>query len=83
MAYIMGRLFSFMILLISLLSVVSAWDINNDSHRKACQGQSKHPKDGCDQKKTIFVDQVSPDAQFKTVQSGENHFNHSFLSPKN
>jgi hypothetical protein len=58
------------VLFLSLISLVSAWDINNYNDRRACQAHSKNPKTGCDPKKTLLVDPVSPNADFKTVQSG-------------
>jgi hypothetical protein len=58
------------LLLISFLSVVSAWDINNNGDRWSCQDPDRELLEGCDKQKTIFVDSVNPAAQFKTIQSG-------------
>jgi hypothetical protein len=58
------------LLLLSLLSVVAAWNINTTGDRRSCQNPSDNPLEGC-APGTIFVDPVNPLAQFKTVQSGE------------
>jgi hypothetical protein len=65
---------STLVLLISaLLSLASAWDIGNENDREGCQAYSKNPLEGCDQQRTVFVDVVSPQSKFKTVQSGKTH----------
>jgi hypothetical protein len=59
------------LLLAGFLSLASAWDISNENDREGCQAYSKNPLDGCDQERTVFVDAVSPQSKFKTVQSGK------------
>jgi hypothetical protein len=56
--------------LTAFLTFASAWDINNDNDRLNCQSRTRNPLAGCDQKKTVFVDFVSANSKFKTVQSG-------------
>ncbi len=71
----MARSFSIQALLLfltTLLSFVSAWDINNHNDRHDCQGYSQDPLEGCDRERTVFVDVVSPESKYKTVQSGKN-----------
>ena len=71
----MARNFSIqalLLLLAALLSFVSAWDINNHNDRHGCQGYSQDPLEGCDRERTVFVDVVSPESKYKTVQSGKN-----------
>jgi hypothetical protein len=60
----------FDLLLLSALSLVSAWDINNNGDHWSCQDPEGRLLEGCDRDKTIFVDAVNPVAQFKTIQSG-------------
>jgi hypothetical protein len=60
----------FVLLFLSFLSLVAAWDINNNEDRRSCQDPAGEPLEGCDKERTIFVDAVNPAAQFKTVQSG-------------
>lgn len=57
------------LLFLSYLCFVFAWDINNNGDRRDCQDLTE-PLEGCDKERTIFVDPVNPAAQFKTVQSG-------------
>jgi hypothetical protein len=61
------------LLLAAFLSLASAWDISNENDREGCQAYSRNPLEGCDQERTVFVDVVSPQAKFKTVQSGKTH----------
>jgi hypothetical protein len=71
----MARNFSIqalLLLLAALLSFVSAWDIKNYNDRHGCQGYSQDPLEGCDRERTVFVDVVSPESKYKTVQSGKN-----------
>ena len=56
----------------AFLSFVSAWDISNQNDRHGCQGYSQDPLEGCDRERTVFVDVVSPESKYKTVQSGRN-----------
>jgi len=60
--------------LLSLISLVLGWSIDNDHDRKMCQHHSQNPMDGCDSKKTVFVDVVGSDSKFKSVQSGISFF---------
>ena len=60
----------FDLLLLSALSLVSAWDISNNGDRRSRQDPEGGLLEGCDKDKTIFVDAVNPAAQFKTIQSG-------------
>ncbi|KAF4626626.1 hypothetical protein G7Y89_g11534 [Cudoniella acicularis] len=60
---------SLVILFLSLLSFASGWDIGNKNDRHACQASSRNPLDGCDQQRTVFVDVVSVNSKFTTVQS--------------
>jgi hypothetical protein len=62
----------FIVVFAALFSLVWSWDIGNENDRHGCQAYSKNPLDGCDQKKTLFVDAVSNKSKFKTVQSGGN-----------
>lgn len=59
------------------LSFVSGWDISNQNDRHGCQAYSQDPLEGCDRERTVYVDVVSAESRYKTVQSG----NHSILSP--
>jgi hypothetical protein len=59
--------------LTAALTLVSAWDISNESDRRACQLKSKVSLEGCDQKRTVLVDAVGSSAKFHTVQSGRAH----------
>jgi hypothetical protein len=71
----MARNFSIqamLLLLAALSSFVSAWYINNENDRHGCQGYSKDPLEGRDRERTVFVDFVSPESKYKTVQSGKN-----------
>jgi hypothetical protein len=63
------------LLFAAFLSLASAWDINNENDRERCQAYSQNPLEGCDQERTVFVDVVSPQSKFKTVQSGKTHRN--------
>lgn len=56
--------------LTTALTLVSAWDINNENDRRACQLKSTISLDGCDHKRTVLVDAVGSSAKFQTVQSG-------------
>ena len=70
----MTRNLSFPILLLFLatfLSLVSGWDINSQNDRHSCQAHSRDPLEGCDRKRTVYVDVVSSDSKYKTVQSGK------------
>ena len=72
---VMARIFSIKALLLfftAILSFVSAWDINSQNDRHGCQGYSQDPLEGCDRERTIFVDVVSSESKYKTVQSGKN-----------
>lgn len=60
-----------MLLLLAFISRVSAWDISNERDRHGCQALTRNPVEGCDEERTVFVDSVGADAEFKTVQSGE------------
>ena len=51
-------------------SLISDWDISGQNDRHGCQAYSNDPLDGCDRERTIFVDVVSSDSKYKTVQSG-------------
>lgn len=62
---------SFVLFLSALLTLVSAWDIGNPKDRHECQAPTKHPLDGCDRKRTLYVDAVSSNSKYKTVQSGK------------
>jgi hypothetical protein len=69
------RIASVFLLLLSILHLVAAttsWNINNEKHRKSCQAHTKNPLEGCDVKRTKFVDPVGAggNSTFKTVQSG-------------
>ena len=67
---------STLVLLFSaFLSLASAWDISNENDREGCQAYSQNPLEGCGQERTVFVDVVSPQSKFKTVQSGKTHPN--------
>jgi hypothetical protein len=52
------------------LSLVSGWDINNQNDRHGCQAYSRDPLNGCDRERTVYVDVVSAESNYKTVQSG-------------
>jgi hypothetical protein len=54
----------------TFLSFVSGWDIGNPNDRSGCQAYSRDPLQGCDRERTVFVDVVSSQSKFKTVQSG-------------
>jgi hypothetical protein len=72
----MGRYFSLQALLLfiaSFLSFTSAWDINDQNDRHGCQAYSRDPLEGCDRERTVYVDVVSSNSKYKTVQSGK-HF---------
>ncbi|KAH6680265.1 carbohydrate esterase family 8 protein [Halenospora varia] len=60
---------SLIFLLITYVSLAAGWDISNKNDRHSCQARSRNPLDGCDSKKTVFVDVVSSTSKFKTVQS--------------
>ena len=62
---------SLVVFLTAFLTVVSGWDISDENDRHGCQTYSRNPLDGCDYHRTLFVDCVSPDSQYKTVQSGK------------
>jgi hypothetical protein len=59
------------LLLATFLSFVSGWDINNQNDRHACQAYSQDPLNGCDRERTVYVDVVSSESKYKTVQSGK------------
>ncbi|KAM3075530.1 hypothetical protein ACMFMG_007673 [Clarireedia jacksonii] len=68
------RIASVLLLLLSALHLVAAtksWDINNEKHRLSCQAHTSNPLEGCDVKRTKFVDSVGGGgySSFKTVQS--------------
>jgi hypothetical protein len=70
MARILRFVQTLVLFFVATFSLVSAWDIGNENDRHGCQAYSKNPLDGCDQKRTLFVDLVSSSAKYKTVQSG-------------
>ncbi len=70
-----SKLWSFLFFAPVLLTVVSAWEIGNPKDRHGCQAPTRNPLDGCDRKRTLYVDAVSNNSKFKTVQSGM--FDHS------
>lgn len=58
--------------LLALVTSVLSWDINAATDRQKCQSHTANPLDGCDTKKTVFVNGASNSSSgFKTVQSGE------------
>lgn len=61
---------SYFLLLMMLVSLASAWDINNDNDRHRCQLPSRNPLEGCDSGKTRYVDVGGNSSDFQTVQSG-------------
>lgn len=62
---------SFLVLFATFLTLVSAgWDIGSSKDRKACQAKTVNPLDGCDTRRTLYVDAVSSSSKYKTVQSG-------------
>ncbi|KAE9370449.1 carbohydrate esterase family 8 protein [Stipitochalara longipes BDJ] len=68
----MARNLSFQALVLlfaTFLSFVSGWDIGNQNDRHGCQAYSSDPLQGCDRERTVFVDIVSSQSKFKTVQS--------------
>lgn len=61
---------SFLVLFATFLTLVSAgWDIGSSKDRKACQAKTVNPLDGCDTRRTLYVDAVSSSSKYKTVQS--------------
>lgn len=59
-----------LLLFATFLSLVSGWNINSQNDRHGCQAHSRDPLEGCDRERTVFVDFVSSDSMYKTVQSG-------------
>ncbi|KAH7419264.1 carbohydrate esterase family 8 protein [Cadophora sp. MPI-SDFR-AT-0126] len=61
---------SFLILISAFLTLASAgWDIGSSKDRHACQAKTRNPLDGCDTRRTLYVDAVSSSSKYKTVQS--------------
>ncbi|KAK0125389.1 hypothetical protein ONS96_009236 [Cadophora gregata f. sp. sojae] len=61
---------SFLVLVSAFLTLVSAgWDIGSSKDRHACQAKTRNPLDGCDTRRTLYVDPVSSSSKYKTVQS--------------
>jgi hypothetical protein len=70
----MARGLSFPALVLFFATFVSlslGWDINSQNDRHSCQAHSRDPLEGCDRKRTVYVDVVSNNSQYKTVQSGK------------
>ena len=59
------------VLFAAFISFVAGWDIGNQNDRHGCQAYSSDPLHGCDRERTVFVDVVSSQSKFKTVQSGK------------
>jgi len=57
------------LLLLTCLTLVSAWDINSSSDRAACQSITSSLLQGCDANNTVLVSAVTEGA-FETIQSG-------------
>ncbi|PVH89684.1 carbohydrate esterase family 8 protein [Cadophora sp. DSE1049] len=63
-------LLSFLILTSAFLTLVSAgWDIGSSKDRHACQAKTRNPLDGCDTRRTLYVDTGNSSSRYKTVQS--------------
>ena len=70
----MARVLSFealVLVITALISFVAGWDIGNQNDRHGCQAYSRDPLQGCDRERTVYVDVVSSQSKFKTVQSGK------------
>ena len=65
-----SRFLNLVLLIFVFFASVSAWDINSAKDRKGCQARTGNPLEGCDTKRTLYVNGASNSSEFRTVQSG-------------